>query len=224
MARSARLLDLIQALRGRRRPVTAAALAGELGVTPRTIYRDVATLMAAGAPIEGEAGLGYVLRPGLFLPPLMLGADEADAVLLGLRLVESRGDAALAAAARSAAAKVGAVLPDSVEPDDGLIAGPGAKDAPHLGTIRGAMRAERRLRLAYTDRRGRPSDRVVWPLAVGFFDAVEMLAAWCEERDDFRHFRLDRIVSAEALPDRMPTRRRVLLRQWRLSQDLDDGS
>jgi predicted DNA-binding transcriptional regulator YafY len=204
--------------------VTAAVLAGELGVTPRTIYRDVATLVAAGAPIEGEAGIGYVLRPGLFLPPLMLSEEEADAVLLGLRLVQARADEDLAAAARRAAAKVGAVLPAGIEPDDGLIAAPASKEAPHLGTIRVAMRGGRKLRLAYTDRKGKPSDRVVWPLAVGFFDTAEMLAAWCEQRAGFRHFRLDRIARAEALPDRLPTPRRLLLRQWRLSQDLDDGS
>ena len=87
LSRSARLLDLIQALRRRRRPVSAAQLAEELGVSLRTIYRDVETLVAQGAPIQGEAGLGYVLRPGFFLPPLSFGADEVDAIVLGLRAI-----------------------------------------------------------------------------------------------------------------------------------------
>jgi len=202
--------------------VTATALAEQLGVTPRSIDRDVATLMAAGAPIEGEAGLGYVLRPGKLLPPLMFSEDEANAVLLGLRLLAERGDEDLAAATEAASAKVAAVLPDGTDADNGLLAGPAGAGAPHLGVIRAAMRAERRLRIAYTDRKGKPSERVVWPIAVGFFDTADMLAAWCETRQDFRHFRLDRIATAEMLPDRMPRRRRVLMAEWRAAQQLDD--
>src|SRR5579863_9586963 len=110
MSRSTRLLRLLQAMRGRRRPVTAAMLAAELEVSERTIYRDVADLMAQGAPISGEAGFGYILRPGLFLPPLMLTEDEVEAVILGLRYVDQRGDAVLKAAAADALAKIGAVL------------------------------------------------------------------------------------------------------------------
>src|ERR1700730_11430040 len=115
MSRSTRLLRLLQAMRGRRRPVTAAMLAAELEVSERTIYRDVAYLMAQGAPIEGEAGVGYILRPGLFLPPLMLSEDEIEAVLLGLRYVDQRGDAVLKAAASDALAKIGAVLSPSAQ-------------------------------------------------------------------------------------------------------------
>ncbi|MEJ1937513.1 HTH domain-containing protein, partial [Nostoc sp. NIES-2111] len=105
MTRSARLLDLMQALRRRRRPVSAARLAEELGVSLRTVYRDIGTLVAQGAPIEGEAGLGYILRPGFFLPPLMFDAEETDALMLGLRLAAGRGDPALAEAAENALAK-----------------------------------------------------------------------------------------------------------------------
>src|SRR6201987_4225523 len=110
VSRSARLLRLLQALRGRRHPVTAARLAGALEVSERTIYRDVADLMAQGAPITGEAGFGYVLGPGLFLPPLMRTEDEVEAVLLGLRYVDQRGDDVLKAAAAEALSKIGAVL------------------------------------------------------------------------------------------------------------------
>src|ERR1700686_2462624 len=110
MSRSARLLSLLQTLRGRRRPVTAAQLADEMGVSERTIYRDLAELIAQRAPIEGAAGIGYVLRPGLFLPPLMLSEDETEAVVLGLRYVDQRGDAVLAKAAADALAKIAAVL------------------------------------------------------------------------------------------------------------------
>lgn len=223
MRRSARLLDLIQALRRRRRPVAAAVLAGELGVSLRTLYRDIATLVEGGAPIVGAAGLGYVLEPGYFLPPLMFRADEVDALVLGLRLVEARGDPDLATAAADALAKILAVLPPALEDADtasGLLAAPG-KTCPHLPALRTALRREDKLRLSYVDKNGTASSRVVWPVAVGFFEATEVLAAWCETRADFRHFRLDRIRLVELLDERLPKRRRVLLAEWRLSQDLD---
>jgi predicted DNA-binding transcriptional regulator YafY len=225
LSRSARLFDLLQALRGRRRPVAAGRLAEELGVSLRTVYRDIATLAAQGADIQGEAGLGYVLRPGFFLPPLMFDEDEADALLLGLRMVKARGDAALAQAAADALAKVEAVLPPEREPaaENGLFAGAiGGGDVAHLAAIRRAMRAEHKLVLGYRDKAGSASRRVVWPVAVGFFGAAEVLAAWCELRGDFRHFRLDRIETLTPDTARMPRRRRILLAEWRLAQALDD--
>lgn len=197
MSRSARLLDLIQALRRRRRPVPAAMLAGELGVSLRTIYRDIATLVGQGAAIEGEAGVGYVLKPGFLLPPLMFSGNELDALILGLRLVAERGDTDLEQAARDVLAKISAVLPDELEDEtetSGMLAGPLPNDAsPHLTRIRQAIRRETKLRLAYTDKKGAATRRIVWPVAIGFFEAAEVLAAWCETRRDFRHFRLDRI-------------------------------
>lgn len=151
LSRSARLLDLLQALRRRRRPVAAADLAEELGVSLRTVYRDVATLMAQGAPIEGAAGLGYILKPGFFLPPLMSGADEVDALILGLRLMSQRGDAALGRAADDALAKIAAVLPPALEDaaaTSGPLTGPRDRDnRPHLAIIRLAIRTEEKLRL-----------------------------------------------------------------------------
>ena len=220
MSRSARLLDLLQALRLRRRPVTGAVLAENLGVSLRTLYRDIATLIAQGATIEGEAGLGYVLREETFLPPLMFSGAEADAVLLGLKLVAARTDPALATAAEQAAAKIAAVLPKEHDSDSGLLAGPArAETKDMLATLRGALSAERKLRIAYADKRGAPSERIVWPVAIGFFESAEMLAAWCELRGDWRHFRLDRIASATATDDRLPRRRRVLLAEWPVSLD-----
>ncbi len=224
MSRSARLLDLVQILRRHRRPVSAARLAEELGVSLRTTYRDVATLQAQGAPIEGSAGLGYVLKAGYFLPPLMFDADEADALILGLRLVGERGDEDLTRAADNALAKIAAVLPSELEDvvvTGALMAGPGSAAAPHLSTLREAIRGERRLLLFYTDKKGRASERWVWPVAIGFFEAAEVLAAWCELRADFRHFRLDRIVAAEAAAERYPQRRRLLVTEWRLRENLD---
>ena len=206
MSRAARLLALMQAFRRRRRPVTAEVLAREFATSVRTIYRDIATLVGQGAPIEGEAGIGYVLKRGFFLPPLMFSADEADAVILGLRLVAARGDDELAGAAEDVLAKIIAVLPDEMEDvaeSSGLLAAPG-EGAPHLASLRRAIRAEEKLRLRYVDKKGVGSTRVVWPIAVGFFEAAEVMVAWCETRQDFRHFRLDRI--ADVRPSARATR------------------
>ena len=193
-------------------------------MSPRTVYRDVATLAAEGAPIRGEAGLGYVLEPGHFLPPLMFDPDEVDAILLGLALVSGRGDEDLSRAAGDARAKIAAVLPPEVEDagaTNGLLAGPGVTAGPHLATIRRALRAEEKLRLRYTDKKGAASARVVWPVALGFFATADVLAAWCELRRDFRHFRLDRIAGAEPLGARIPRRRRLLLAEWRAQEEID---
>lgn len=225
MSRSERLLDLIQTLRRHRRPVSGRALADELGVSIRTLYRDIATLQGQGAPIEGESALGYVLNPGFFLPPLMFGEDEVDAVILGLRFVSQRGDDELAKAAENVLAKIEAVLPPEMEGSaatSGLLAGPGGSGkASHLATIRQAIRREEKLRLDYSDKKGKATKRLVWPVAVGFFEAAEVLAAWCETRRDFRHFRLDRIGALMPVHERTPKRHRILLAEWRLSQDLD---
>ena len=202
--------------------MSAAELGQELGVSTRTIYRDIATLVGSGAPIEGAAGLGYVLRPGFFLPPLNLGEDELDAVILGLRWVSRRGDPSLARGASDALAKIKAVLPPSAEDrlsGSGLFAG-GRGEPPHLPAIRAAMREERKLHLAYTGEGAPASERLVWPVALGFFDQAEVLAAWCELRNGFRHFRLDRITRASVSDQRCPKRRAVLLAAWR---NLDQG-
>ncbi|MCR0983427.1 helix-turn-helix transcriptional regulator [Roseomonas populi] len=223
MSRAARLLELLQALRRRRRPVTAAALAEELGVSARSIYRDVATLQAQGARIEGEAGIGYVLRPGFFLPPLSFTEDEVDALMLGLRLVARRGGRELEAAAAGALAKIEAVLPPEAAEEaaaSGLMAGP-AREAPHLAVLRRAIAAEQRLRLDYMDGKAARTDRVVWPVGIGFFETAEVLVAWCETRRDFRHFRLDRIAAAVPEGGRYPRRRRALLAAWRATQEME---
>lgn len=228
MSRSARLLDLIQALRRRRRPATAAALATELGVSERTIYRDIATLCGQGAPIEGEAGVGYVLRPGFLLPPLMFDDDEIEALVLGLRWVAQRADDPLEAAATNALAKISAVLPPELRDrtgDAGVLAGAGAAMAAgsvDLADLRSTIRTERKLRISYTDREGSWSERTIWPIALAYFDKALIVVAWCETRRDFRHFRTDRIVDAVPTGQRYPRRRRVLLREWREQEGIPE--
>ncbi len=221
MPRTDRLFGLIQSLRARRRPVTAAELAREHGVSMRTIHRDVGTLRAIGAPVEGEAGLGYVLRPGFLLPPLMLTEDELDALGLGASWVEQRGDPLLAAAARDALTKIGAVLPDglaaTLEAPALVTASPA--DAPPDGAdipvLRRAIRERRKLAVAYTDVEGSRSERLLWPIALAYFDATRLLAAWCEERGAFRHFRTDRLREVTMLDERYPGHRARLLQAWR---------
>jgi predicted DNA-binding transcriptional regulator YafY len=226
MSRAERLLELMQNLRRRRAPVAGSALADELGVSLRTLYRDIASLQAQGATIEGEAGFGYVLRPGFTLPPLMFTLDEVEALALGARWVEGRPDEGLSKAARDALGKIAAVLPpERAQTLDWptLLAGAGRADAAEraaLPIVREALTHERKLGFSYADKEGLRSERIVWPVAIGFFDEVRMLAAWCETRVAFRHFRLDRMSAVAMNNERLPRSRRTLLKEWRRSQGL----
>jgi predicted DNA-binding transcriptional regulator YafY len=218
MSRSARLLRLLQAMRGRRQPVTAARLAEMLEVSERTIYRDVAELMAQGAPIDGEAGVGYILRPGLFLPPLMLSEDEVEAVMLGLRYVDQRGDDVLRAAASVAATKISAVLsPQAQAKIMNPLSLPGPprtfpQNVLSLDELRAAIHDRVRLDIHYQDELERRTERIVWPIQLGFMDQARVLCAWCELRQDFRTFRTDRIAALTRL-DRYPAQRADLVRR-----------
>lgn len=224
MSRPVRLLRLLQALRSRRRPVTAAQLAEALEVSERTIYRDIAELTAQGAPIAGEAGVGYILRPGLFLPPLMLSEDEVEAVMLGLRYVDQRGDRVLQAAASVALAKISAVLsPEAQAQMTEPLSLPGPAhsfpdNATPLDDLRGAIRDRVRLSIRYEDEAGRQTERVVWPIQIGFMDLARVLCAWCELRKDFRTFRTDRIAGTIRL-DGYPAPRADLVRRLRAHLD-----
>ncbi|TJV41555.1 MAG: YafY family transcriptional regulator [Mesorhizobium sp.] len=229
MSRSERLLNLIQCLRRHRRPVSGQVLAAELGISIRTLYRDIATLQGQGAPIEGEAGVGYVLKPGFMLPPLMFSDEEIEAIVLGSRWVAKQPDRRLSAAAGNALAKIAAVLPDDLRQDldaSTLLVGPSAAiiEGIDLGIVRQAIRNERKLGFLYRDAGGAASERVVWPFALGFFDKVRVVVAWCEMRQDFRHFRADRIAELKAIDMRYPRRRQALLKEWRATLDQPRGS
>jgi predicted DNA-binding transcriptional regulator YafY len=228
MSRAQRLLDLIQVLRRHRRPVAGAKLAEEVGVSLRTLYRDVETLKAQGAPIDGEAGIGYVLRPGFMLPPLMFSEEEIEALVLGSRWVSERADGPLANAARNALAKIGAVLPEDLKDGidaSGLLIGPGqpiaAGDA-ELAAIREAIRSERKMQIAYADDRGSATKRTIWPFALAFYDRARVVVAWCELRDGYRHFRTDRITALKSTPKRYPRRRVALLKEWRTLKEIPE--
>ena len=228
MSRATRLLDLLQLLRRHRYPVAGAELARELEISLRTLYRDIAALQAQGAHIEGEPGVGYVLRPGYMLPPLMLSQEELEALVLGTRWVADRGDARLGEAAQNALTKIVAVLPkdlaDEIE-STGLVVAPSWQTPqPHfdIGEIRTAIRAECRVDLRYIDAKEEITERVVWPIALGFFEHVRILIAWCELRQAFRHLRADRILSWTPLGHRYPKRRAALLKAWKLEQDAEN--
>lgn len=226
MARSERLLALLQLLRRHRHPVSGATLADELGVSIRTLYRDIATLQAQGADIEGEPGVGYVLRPGFMLPPLMFSQSELEALMLGFRWVQKFADMPMTKAASDALAKISAVLPaelrDELE-NTALLVGPRRvvdAEVVDLVLLRSAIRRERKLRLAYADVAGTFTDRVVWPVALGYFEETRMLVAWCEARNDFRHFRTDRMREITLLESRYPRRRAQLLKDWRTQDSM----
>jgi predicted DNA-binding transcriptional regulator YafY len=224
MSRSERLFDLLHALRRHSRPVSGKALAGEISVSIRTLYRDIASLQAQGAEIEGEPGVGYILRPGFLLPSLMFPPEEIEALALGARWVAGRADGRLADSALSALARIAAVLPQELRgaiEGSALLVGQGAKApedriAPDL--LRKAIRAERKLRLIYRDAAGALSQRIVWPFALAFFERSRVLMGWCELREDFRNFRTDRIEAAELIESRYPKRRQALLKAWRQSE------
>lgn len=222
MSRAQRLLDLIQILRRHRYPVSGQYLADEFDISLRTLYRDIATLQTQGAPIEGEAGVGYVLRPGFMLPPLMFSEEEIEALVLGSRWVARRTDKKLAIAATNVLAKIAAVIPEDLKHQleySGLLIGPSKtlieRDDEKEALIRLAIRQEHKLQMTYTDFHGESSQRIIWPLALGFFEEVHVVAAWCELRSDFRHFRTDRITILAPLEVRYPKRRCALLKQWR---------
>jgi predicted DNA-binding transcriptional regulator YafY len=228
MRRTERLFELLDRLRARKSPATADQLAGELGISRRSIYRDINTLRAIGAPIDGEAGVGFRLQPGFLLPPLMLTPDELDALALGASWVRQRADPALATAAETALAKIGAVLPETVvtfgEIPALVTAAPAdaPADAASAGLLRDAIRRQRRIAVDYCDAEGRCSSRILWPIAIAYFDDARLLAAWCETRSAFRHLRLDRMTQIKVLEERYPERRVRLLKRWR-EQDAMTG-
>ena len=230
MSRAGRLFQLMDALRANRRPVTAASLAAQLGVSERTIYRDIQTLAELGAPIDGSAGVGYLMKTGFFLPPLMFGADEMEALVLGARWVRRQGDPALAKAATAALAKIATAAPKDLRDhmaETSLWVPIGAPQPSYdvfVQPAREAIRHQHKLRISYSDEAGQTTERIVWPFALAFFEGKRLLAAWCELRAAQRHFRIDRIRAAATIPERYPTPRHQLISHWRAEHGIQDDS
>jgi predicted DNA-binding transcriptional regulator YafY len=201
MRRADRLFLIIHALRGRRTALPARSLADTLGVSLRTVYRDVADLQLSGVPIEGEAGVGYVLRKGADIPPLMFTADELESLVVGTRFVRAFAGDRLAAGAQAALMKIEAVLPVELRERSSRtrIYAPVWRDehqaafAARIDRLHAAIEARLVLRLAYRDEAGRTSEREVEPLCLAFWGGAWTLGTWCRLRRDFRNFRPDRI-------------------------------
>lgn len=220
MRRADRLFDIIQALRTAAKPVTARALAARLEVTERTVYRDIATLQARRLPIEGAVGVGYVLRPGFDLPPLMFDLDEVEAIAVGIRMLSRTGDKGLQGAAERVASKLTVLLPsylrDQLDMPSVFVSDYGAPAPPvaDLSRIRAAIRDECKLRITYTDSQEAATERTVWPFAIAYYVQATLMSAWCELRRDFRHFRVDRICALTLLKEPLPVCGRTLFQQW----------
>jgi predicted DNA-binding transcriptional regulator YafY len=220
MRRTERLFQIIQILRSRRRLVTGAELAEELEVSLRTLYRDIAELMAQRVPIRGEAGAGYMIDSDYDMPPLMLTQDELEAAVLGAAWVAERGDAALARGARDLIGKLTAAVPEHLRPVvlDAQLAPVSHHrrviDAFDLAAVRGAIRTQRKMRIAYADEQSRTTERTIWPFMIGYFETVRIVVAWCELREGFRHFRSDRFHDAQVLETHYRLRPAQLRKRW----------
>jgi predicted DNA-binding transcriptional regulator YafY len=223
MRRADRLFQIIQVLRRGRHPLTADAIAEELETSKRTIYRDIATLIGQRVPIRGEAGMGYILERGFDLPPLMLTPDEIEAAVLGAQWVIGNADPVLARAAEDLMAKIADTVPERLRP---FVLEPASRarrdwrrepDRIDMARTRSQIHEGKKIALCYRDEQGRDSERTIWPIAIGYHEAVRILAAWCELRRDFRSFRTDRVVKADYLEEKYPERREALRAKWRRS-------
>jgi predicted DNA-binding transcriptional regulator YafY len=200
MRKASRLFEIIQILRLARKPVTSAQIAARLEVTQRSIYRDIAALQAMRVPIEGGRGIGYILRPGFNLPPLMFSIEETEALVLALALLERTGDGAMVASARSITRKIAAALPQPLQDVLETTAlhawgsGMSQTDSVDTALLRRAIREEQILDIVYSDENQRQTTRSIKPLALIYYTQWLNVVAWCELRQDFRNFRNDRMT------------------------------
>ena len=218
------MFEIVQLLRRFGRPVSAQSIADELEVSKRTVYRDIASLMAQRVPISGEPGIGYILERGFDMPPLMLTSDELDAAVLGASWVASRGEPELAKAAANLLAKIEAVLPEALrshitEPATSIAPVVGPDERVDVALLRRAIRSGRKVELEYRGDKGILSRRIVWPVLIGYRDSGRIMAAWCELRGAFRYFRTDRMIAVSILEDSIPKRRAVLRALWQTAMD-----
>ena len=221
MRKAERLFQLLTLLRGRRTVITARSLAESLEVSERTIYRDMQALTLSGIPIEGEAGVGYRLKPGFTIPPIMFNAQELEALQLGARMVQRWADDELGAAADSALTKIRAILPDrlhfehTLKPEWMLVPEYSAGENARFGEqIRAAIKAQQILNIQYKTADDRQSNREIWPLGLVFWGNVWTLVSWCELRSDYRSFRLDRIMQLEITTKDYPHSEEINLQHY----------
>ncbi|SRR5579883_1224991 len=224
MNRTERLLNLLQILRSYRYPVSGERLAERLGVSIRTLYRDIATLQAMGAEIEGEVGVGYILKPTFFLPPLMFTQTEMQALLLGMRWASQFGDAPLSKAATEVLNKIVDVLPASIKNAINAFAlrvgppGPESLAKEDLSVLRDAIADQKKIDIVYKSEEGKESRWTVWPFTIGYFTDGRILVAWCENQKDYRHFKTQGIISLKVLDECYSPSKDNLFREWQALQ------
>ncbi len=208
MRRADRLFQIIQIMQRQKTVLTAHEIAEELEVSPRTIYRDIQDLMSNHVPIRGERGTGYIFEKGYDLPPLMFSEEEIDAVMLGVEWVRANGDVAIQRAAEDVLSKIGAVLPNDrqalTKSIRHVIPKRELKTPIHVSMpkVRQAIRDQVKSKTSYRTPDGTLTERVLSPLMIVFFEDIQLLAAWCDLRNDFRHFRMDRFEVFEPLKER----------------------
>jgi len=228
MRKASRLFEIIQILRLAKTPITAAKMAAQLEVNMRSIYRDIAGLQAMRVPIEGERGIGYILRPGFDLPPLMFTAEETEAVVLGMALIERTGDTDLKKASERVVAKIAAAVPAPLREaltSRALHAWGASTPAPEgidFGIVRRAIRDEEKLLLDYRDQQNNPTRRIVWPLALIYYLDNAVIVGWCELRQAIRNFRIDRVESCSLTGNHFPKEgdrlRSVWISGWQIDR------
>lgn len=224
MNRTERLLNLLQILRSYRYPVSGQRLAERLNISIRTLYRDIATLQAQGAEIEGEVGIGYILKPTFFLPPLMFTKTEIESLLLGTRWVIQYGDAPLSKAAIDALNKIFDVLPNNIKNNANafsLRVGPPASELmskEDLSALRDAIANQKKICIAYKSENGKETQQIVCPFTIGYFTDERILVAWCDKRKNYQHFKTNRISAIEILSQHYSGSKDKLFREWQALQ------
>ncbi len=226
LSRSLRMYEIIQLLRSARGPMTAQAISEALEVSKRTAYRDIAALQSMRVPIDGEAGVGYIMRPGFDLPPMAFSSEEIEAIIVGLALLRRTGDTGLLRAARQVAKKISDVVPSQAKAhfDKKTLHVSGWNAIPSsdikINRLRRAIRDEEKLNLSYTDLEDNYTQRTILPLAIVYYTDAIILAAWCELRVDFRHFRIDRSQAFEPTGEFFCDRGDNLRKKWQALHDL----
>lgn len=226
MNRTERLLELLQILRAQRYPITASTLSERLGISVRSLYRDIKTLQHQGVCIEGGAGIGYIIKSDFHLPPLNLSHEEINAITLGLNWVSHNTDNDFKNIARKALAKIHAVVPNKLKnliESQSYLTGPSEKNEIFFEDIRNAIKNRKRIKITYRNKQDVYSSRIIWPIALVYMESCWLLVAWCEMRNDFRHFRTDKIEDIVLLDSMYRESRTVLLKKWRIKEGICVG-
>ena len=224
MTRTERLLELLQILRVQRYPITASALSERLGISVRSLYRDIKTLQHQGVSIEGGAGIGYIIKSDFHLPPL--NHEEINAITLGLNWVSHNTDYDFKSTARNALAKIHAVIPGELKnliESQSYLTGPSERNEVFFEDIRNAIKNRKRIKITYRNKQDIYSSRIIWPIALVYMESCWLLVAWCEMRNDFRHFRIDKIEDIVLLDSMYRESRTVLLKKWRIKEGICVG-